>query len=130
VATVGERASCRGEPGLDLEVRAGSRRQRALCRETAARNEERARVARLGARDDEAALHRPQPCEALELAAHLLERLQPVAKTRRVLVAARLGELCEAAPDTRQRERRALELVRPEQARRDLRPPARADRPL
>ena len=54
---------------------------------------------------------------------------EPVAQPRRVLVAARVGELGEPAAQPRQRERRPLELVRAQRARRELRAAARADRP-
>ena len=108
----GERASRRGEARLDLEVRAAARRERALGGDPAAGDEERARVAGLARGHDEAALDRAQPREPLELAADPLERLDPVAQPRGVLVAARVGELGEAAPQPRQRSRRPLELVR------------------
>src|SRR5258706_15331467 len=98
-----ERTPCGREPRLDLEMRAASRRQRALGRDASARDEERARMARLRRRDDEAALHRAQSLQPLELAAHALERVDTVAQPRRVFVAARVRQLAEPPAQARER---------------------------
>ena len=89
----GECAPCGGEAGLDLEVRAAAGGQIALRRDAPAGDEERARVARLRRRHDEAALDRTETREPVELAADLLERVDPVAEARRVLVAPCVREL-------------------------------------
>ena len=101
--------------GLDLEVRAAAGRQRALGGDAAAGDEERARMTGLGAGRDDAALDRAQPGEPLELAADALERLQPVAQPRGVLVAARVGELARGAGAAGAARRDGpLELVAPQ----------------
>ncbi len=118
-----------GESGFDLEVRAPTRRQRALGGDAAAGDEERARVAGRCSRRDDAALDGAQPCEPFELAADLLERLQAVAETGRIFVAPVGRELGEPPAQPRQRSGRTLELVGEQRARRELCTPARADRP-
>src|SRR5665213_3237748 len=91
----GECAPCRREAGLDLQVRAASRRQRALSGDAAARDEEGARMSGLGGGDDEAALHGTEAREPGEVAADGLERVDAVAQPRCVFVAARIRELDE-----------------------------------
>ena len=121
--------SRRGEARLDFEVRAAARRQRTLRGDAAAGDEERARVPRVRPRRDDAALDRAQPREPFELPADMLERPEPVAEPRRIFVPPRIGELRESPAYTRQREGRPFELLGAERARRELRAPARANRP-
>src|SRR5690242_8479911 len=109
---------------------AASRRQRALRRDATAGDEERARVPRLRGGRHEAALDRPQAGEPLELTADLLERLDAVAQAGCILVTSRVRELRESSAETRQRKRGSLELVGSQCPRRELRPAARANRPL
>src|ERR1700681_2756366 len=98
--------SGRSETGLDLELRAPAWWQCALGGDAAGGDEERTRMAGFCGRHDETARDGPQPREPIELAAHLLERLQPIAQPPGVLVAARLRKLREPAPYARQRKRR------------------------
>jgi hypothetical protein len=111
-----ERASCGGEPGLDLEVGAASWQEGAFGGDPAAGDEEGTRLPWLGAGRHDAAFDRAQPGRALELAAHALECLQPVAEPRRVFLAARVGEVEQLPPDARQRDPRSVELLRTEHA--------------
>ena len=120
----------RREARLDLEMSAAPRRKGAGRCEAAAGDEERARVTRLDCGDDETASDCMQRLEPRELAADLLERPQAVAQPCGVLVPARVGELTDAAPEPRQRERRPLELVGEQRPGGKLRPAARADRTL
>src|SRR5882672_9517576 len=117
-----------GEAGLDLEMCASTRWQRALGGDAAAGDEERARMARLCGRRDETARDGTQAREPLELAAHLLERLQPVSEPRGVFVAAVVSELGEPLPHAGQSQRRPFELARLQRASRELRASARPDR--
>ena len=124
-----QRASRRGEAGFDLEVGAAAGRQRALGGDAAAGDEERARMAGLGGRRDDAALDRAQPREPLELAADALERLR---SGRAAARRPRSGARPTSSPSRRRSRgsaaRRTLELVRRQRARRELRAPPRADR--
>jgi hypothetical protein len=79
-----------GEPGLDLEVRAAARRQRPRGGDPATGEEERTHVTGLDRRHEQAAFERAQPREPFEIAAHRLERLDPVAEPSGVLEPARV----------------------------------------
>src|SRR5437764_635078 len=94
-----------------------------------AREEEGTRVSRLGGRDEQAALERAQPLEPLQVAAHVLERLDAVAEPGGILEPAGIGQRRQLPPQTRQRRRRTLQLVREQRARRHLCPAAGTDRP-
>ena len=71
-------AASGGEAGLDLECGAAARRQRSLRRHSAAGDEERADVAGLVGRHEDAAAEASHALEPLELAANALERGDPV----------------------------------------------------
>src|SRR6187551_355092 len=122
-----------GEPRLELQSSGGPARQRANGRDPPAANEERAAETRLDRGRDETKTGCPEPLELGEVADDLLERCDAIAEARGVLVPQALGEVSElgAKPGqgTSRREHGELALGRALQGpRRELRPPAAADR--
>ena len=80
-----------------------ARRQRADRADLAAADEERLPPPGLDRRCDQAALELAQLLEPAQALDHLLERLEPVAQPRRLLVAEALGQVGEPLPQARQR---------------------------
>ena len=110
-------ASCGREAGLDLE----RARERAHVRDASVRDEDPARVARLGRRDDHAAAQPAETVDALDRAHDVLERGDAVAETAGVFEAAAVGEVAQSRAQARQRARRVVELLDAQRARRESR---------
>lgn len=105
--------SARGESRLDFEHGAVAWRQRSLGRDTAARHEERRDESRLGSGHKDAAFEPADPIQPPELAANVLQCVDPVPQPRRILEPALLGQRGKAAPEAGESVCRPLEIVRP-----------------
>jgi hypothetical protein len=91
------------QAGVDPEARACSRRQRANGADAAAAHEEGLSPARLARWSDQTKLGSAQLLEAAEALEDVLERLDAIAQSRRLLVAEALGQIREARSQARQR---------------------------
>ena len=122
------------DPGLDLEVCARTRRQRANGPDCAAGDEERFLPAWLDRRRDQAELEPAQALQPAQALDDVLEGVDPVSQAGRLLVAQALGEIREPCSKARQRAAlvEPLELLRgarSERARCQRRPATARDRP-
>src|SRR4029077_9544698 len=86
-------------------------------------------VARLTGRDEDAELQLPHPVEPLQLATHPLECDKTIAEPAGILEPTRIGQVAQTAPQAWHRRLGPAELVRPEDSCRELRRPARTQRP-
>ena len=132
-ASEGSARPHRGNTGAHLERRSGARGELARGGNSAVRDEDRSREARLRPGRQQAHLGGAQALERRQLADDALERADAVAQAARVLVAKALGEVAQAGAQARERApgREPAELVlgRPvERARRTLGAPPAADR--
>ena len=97
------RGSAERDPGFDLEPSPRARRKRADRANRAAGDEERPLPGRLDGGGDQAELESAQPVQPPQALDDVLERLDPVAKPGRLLVALALGEVRESCAEPRKR---------------------------
>src|SRR5206468_7898002 len=91
------------QPGLDLEPRACSRRQRANAADSAAAEEKSLLPVPLDRRNDQAELQSAQPLQPPQALDDVLERLDAIPQPGRLLVAQALSQMRKPCPQARQR---------------------------
>ena len=102
----------RGETGFHLEASAAAGRQAPLVGDAPTGDEDRADEPCFRCRNEQAAPHPTQPLEPREVADQLLQRRDAVAEACRIFVAAAVREVAQALTESRQRQLRAIELLR------------------
>ena len=102
-ASTARRWSDRGTPGLDLDPRASSRRERANGADCTAGDEERLPPTRLDRRSDQADLQAAQPFEPAEAVDDVLERLDAIPQPGSLLEAEALGQVRQTCSEAGQR---------------------------